>query len=143
MLRGSYEAFAALGKPLYISEITIPSTLLPGEAGEELQATAAVDLYRFWFSRPEIRGVTWWNLMDGAAFAGEDGVKGALLDDFAREKAVYRALRNLIVREFNTSFLAKTDAAGRVGFRGFRGTYSISFRNAAGNGLSSRTFEVK
>ena len=143
MLRKSYETFATLGKPLYISEITIPSTLLPGKAGEEVQAAAAVELYRFWFSRPEIHGVTWWNLMDGAAFKGEDAVKGALLDDFAREKAAYQALRNLITREFNTSFRTKTDASGRVSFRGFRGTYSISFRNAAGNGLSSRMFEVK
>ena len=143
MLRKTYETFASLKKPLYITEITIPSTLLPGRAGEELQAEAATELYRFWFSRPEIHGITWWNLMDGAAFANEDTVKGALLDDFAREKVAYQSLRDLITREFNTSFRTKTDAEGRIRFRGFRGTYTISFKNAAGNGLSSRTFELR
>ena len=80
MLRKSYQKFAELGKPIFITEITIPSTLLPGEAGRDLQAEIAEDLYRFWFSVPQISGVTWWNLCDGAAWGGEDRVKGALLD---------------------------------------------------------------
>lgn len=123
MLRRSYETFGRLGRPLFINEITIPSTLLPGDEGRALQAEVAEDLYCFWFSRPEILGVTWWNLCDGAAWIGEDGVKGALLDERMVEKPVYARLRRLITQDWRTRLTARTDAAGRVSFRGFRGAY--------------------
>ncbi len=127
MLRKSYQKFAELGKPIFITEITIPSTLLPGEAGRDLQAEIAEDLYRFWFSVPQISGVTWWNLCDGAAWIGEDGVKGALLDEKMGEKPVYKRLRKLITQDWRTRLSARTDSVGRLSFRGFRGTYEADF----------------
>lgn len=127
MLRQSYETFGRLERPLYINEITIPSTVLPGEAGRALQAEVAEDLYLFWFSRPEIHGVTWWNLCDGAAWVGEDDVKGALLDERMNEKPVYARLRHLITREWRTRLAARTDATGNISFRGFRGAYEADF----------------
>ena len=127
MLRKSYEEFAKLGKPLFINEITIPSTILPGEAGRELQGEIAEDLYRFWFSVPQMAGAIWWNLCDGAAWRGEDRVKGALIDEQMREKPVYRRLRKLITQEWRTRLSARTDCDGRLSFRGFRGTYEADF----------------
>ena len=137
MLRRSYEEFSKLDRPLFINEITIPSTILPGDAGRQLQAEIAEDLYRFWFSRPEIHGVTWWNLCDGAAWEREDEVKGALLDERMGEKPVYKALRRLIAQEWRTSLSVRTDADGRVVFRGFKGAYEADF----GDGIVVR-FEV-
>ena len=140
MLAEFYRKMGSLGRPVYINEITIPSTLLPDAAGKEIQAEVAADLYRFWFATPEIRGVTWWNLMDGAAWGNEDLTKGALLDDFAREKPVYQAIRKLLTEEWKTVFKTKTDSRGHVCFRGYIGDYAISFMNMAGNGLESRVF---
>lgn len=131
MLRSSYEAFSKLGRPLFINEITIPSTILPGDAGRELQAEIAEDLYRFWFSRPEIHGVTWWNLCDGAAWGGEDRVKGALLDEQMKDKPVFKTLRRLITQEWRTTLSTRTDAEGRIAFRGFRGMYEADFGDGA------------
>ena len=129
MLCRLYAEFAKLGRPLFISEITIPSTVLPGDAGRELQAEVAEDMYRFWFSRPEIHGVTWWNLCDGAAWGNEDEVKGALLDEKMGDKPVFKTLRRLITQEWRTSLSTRTDADGRVSFRGFRGAYEADFGN--------------
>ena len=140
MLSELFAKLGSLNRPVYINEITIPSTLLRGAAGEAVQAEVASDLYRFWFSCPSIYGITWWNLMDGAAWEGEDRVKGALLDDFAREKPVYQALRNLIAREWRTAFRTQTDADGRIHFRGFSGDYEVCFMNAKGNALEVRRF---
>jgi len=137
MLRHSYEEFSKLGRPLYINEITIPSTILPGDEGRALQAEVAEDLYRFWFSRPEIHGVTWWNLCDGAAWSNEDDVKGALLDERMGDKPVFKTLRRLITQEWRTTLSTRTDSAGRVAFRGFRGKYEADF----GDGTVVR-FEV-
>ena len=127
MLRRSYDEFAKLKRPLFITEITMPSTLLPGEAGRNLQAEIAEDLYRFWFSLPQISGVTWWNLCDGATWVGEDDVKGALLDEKMGEKPVYKRLRKLITQDWRTRLSAQTDSNGRLSFRGFRGTYEADF----------------
>lgn len=140
MLSEFYRKMGSLKRPVFINEITIPSTLLPDAAGQDVQAEVAGDLYRFWFATPEIQGVIWWNLMDGAAWKNEDRVKGALLDDFAREKPVYRTLRNLIAREWKTVFRASTDECGKIRFRGFPGDYAVSFMNSAGNGIESRIF---
>lgn len=137
MLRRSYETFSKLRRPLFINEITVPSTILPGDAGRELQAEIAEDLYRFWFSRPEIHGVTWWNLCDGAAWEGEDKVKGALLDEQVNDKPVFETLRRLIAQEWRTTLSTRTDVAGRVAFRGFQGAYEADF----GDGIVVR-FEV-
>jgi GH35 family endo-1,4-beta-xylanase len=141
MLSEYYRKMGSLNRPLFINEITIPSTLLPGAAGQAIQAEVADDLYRFWFATSEINGVTWWNLMDGAAWKNEDKVKGALLDDFAREKPVYRALRNLIAREWKTVFRTRTDENGTIRFRGFVGNYAVSFMNSANNAIESRIFK--
>ena len=127
MLRKSYETFGKLGKPLFINEITIPSTILPGEAGRELQAEIAEDLYRFWFSMPQLAGIIWWNLCDGAAWGGEDRVKGALINERMEAKPVYRRLRKLIAQEWRTRLSARTDSSGVLSFRGFRGTYEADF----------------
>ena len=127
MLRESYGRFASLGKPLYINEITIPATILPGEAGLDLQAQIAEDLYRFWFSQPAISGIIWWNLCDGAAWEGEESAKGALVDMNMVEKPVYRRLRNLITHDWRTRLETHTDAQGRISFRGFRGKYEADF----------------
>lgn len=127
MLRRSYDEFAKLRKPLFINEITIPSTILPGEAGRDLQGEIAEDLYRFWFSIPQVAGIIWWNLCDGAAWGGEDRVKGALLDENMEEKPVYKRLRKLIMQDWRTRLSARTDAEGRLSFRGFRGEYEVDF----------------
>lgn len=140
MLAQFYNRLKEMGKRVYINEITIPSTLLPGTEGEEIQAVVAENLYRFWFAQPAIHGVTWWNLMDGAAWSNEDSVKGALLNDFAQEKPVYSALRKLIAKEWKTMFKGKTDAAGHIRFRGFSGDYAVLFLNKAGTSLITQKF---
>ena len=125
-LRTAYDRYATLGIPLYITEVTIPSTLgaTPAE-GERLQAEVAEILYRFWFSQKAFDGITWWNLCDGAAWLKEGDVKAGLLDADMREKPVYQTLYQLIKREWTTKLRLKTDAYGKVRFRGFKGRYEI------------------
>ena len=76
---------------------------------------------------PQISGITWWNLCDGATWVGEDDVKGALLDEKMGEKPVYKRLRKLITQDWRTRLSAQTDSGGRLSFRGFRGTYEADF----------------
>lgn len=130
--RKNYEQFASLKRPLYITEITMPTTMPYGASGdgEALQAEFLENLYRFWFSQPAFAGITYWNLFDGAAYkAGkiDEGANNAGLLDYAmREKPAYSRLYQLINREWKTFMMVRTDSEGRVKVRGFRGDYVVA-----------------
>jgi len=132
-----YERFGKLGLPLYISEITVPGN---GENGAELQAAIVANLYRLWFSTPQMAGVTWWNLGDGAAFQEENKALGGLLDKEMKPKPAYEALDRLINKEWKTALTLRTDAAGEAKFRGFHGKYSI--RVATGTSSEDCSFQL-
>ena len=124
----TYRKFSALGLPLAITEITIPSRIpdFSPEEGEALQAEIARNLYRMWFSLPAIDTITYWNLMDGAHWMNEGDCRGCLLDVNMKEKPVYHALYQLIQREWKTSLDAQTDEKGEFSFRGFCGEYALT-----------------
>jgi GH35 family endo-1,4-beta-xylanase len=134
----TYERFGQLGLPLFITEITIPSTVRPGADGEALQAEAVANLYRLWFSASKMAGIVYWNLADGAAHGNEGRVLAGLLDDRMREKPAYQALYQLIKREWNTQAQTVSDAQGKASFRGFYGAYDVVARI----GDKTQTFEI-
>jgi endo-1,4-beta-xylanase len=121
-LHAVYERLGRLGLPLYITEITVPGS---GGDGAELQAAIVANLYRLWFSTPQMAGVTWWNLGDGTAFQDENQALGGLLDKEMNPKPAYRALDRLINQEWKTALTLSTDAGGKARFRGFHGKYVI------------------
>lgn len=130
-----YEHFARFRLPLYVTEITIPT---PAGDGEEVQAEVVGNLYRLWFSAPQMAGITWWNLGDGTAVKGENKAMGGLLDEKFAPKASYRTLDRLINQEWKTRLSTKTNREGRAEFRGFRGKYAVRVA-AAGK---AQEFEV-
>lgn len=137
-LQDVYERLGRLDLPLYITEITVPGT---GDDGPALQAAIVANLYRLWFSTPMMAGVTWWNLGDGTAFENENKALGGLLDKDMNPKPAYQALDKLINHEWKTSLKLKTDADGKVSFRGFHGGYSL--RLTVGGKTHEFPFELK
>ena len=125
-LRTTYDRMATLGVPMYLTEITIPSTLGGLSTGEKLQAEVAENFYRLWFAHPGFAGITWWNLCDGAAWKKEGDVLAGLVDADMRRKPVYGALEKLIRREWTTDVTVTTDADGRASFRGYFGDYAAT-----------------
>jgi GH35 family endo-1,4-beta-xylanase len=124
-LQLALDTFATFGRPLHISEITLPS-LENDAAGRQAQAELATALYRLWFSHPAVHAITWWNLPDGAAAPGEDGVPSGLLNADLTPKPAYLALHDLIHIQWRTRLTTKADADGQVAFRGFHGWYKIT-----------------
>jgi len=118
-----YDAYAALDCPLYITEITVPT--IKGENGELIQASVLRNLYRLWFSTPNMAGITYWNLGDATAYGKEDTAMAGLVDKELNPKKSYNVLDELINHEWKTNLNIKTNNKGKVGFRGFYGTYEI------------------
>lgn len=115
---------AKQNRPIHITEITIPGM---GEYGEDNQAFWIEQLYRLWFSHPKVEAITWWNLVDGMAVAGEDKWKGGLVyRDFTPKKA-YKVLDRLINKQWRTN-INFAGENNRVHFRGFYGTYKLTYK---------------
>ena len=139
------DAYAALGKPLQITEITIPAySEDPGD--EEVQAEILRELYRIWFSHPAMRAIIYWNLPDGyAAFAkpgdfsgGENLYYGGLCRFDMTPKPAFRVVKDLFGKEWRTNF--ERDVGGKFAFRGFHGTYNLE---ATSNGKTvKREFRI-
>ena len=128
-VRDLMRRLSAPGIPICISEITITAPY-NGERGEMIQAIIARNLYRLWFSGEKMFAITWWNLVDGCGFPGEPSTSGIFRRDMS-PKAAYYALDELINHEWKTSLELKP-VKGVIRWRGFKGTYKISWTDALG-----------
>ena len=129
-IRSFFGKLGAFGIPTCISEVTITS---PGnnEKGEMIQAIIARNLYRIWFSQKPMMGITWWNVVDGCGLKGEPSNSGLFHRDMTPKLSFY-ALDELINHEWKTNLELKPDADGNISFRGFKGTYRISWKGRDG-----------
>ena len=124
-----------LGRPIHISEITIPSPRglngLTDAQADEIQARMMRDWYRFWFSWPSVDRITYWNLVDGMGVKHERMSSGWFNRDMS-PKRVAKVMADLIKRQWRTHLVLRADAEGRVTFRGFKGGYRLTWQDAAG-----------
>jgi endo-1,4-beta-xylanase len=134
-LLSTLDTYATLGKPIYISEITIPATG-GTSAGRADQAEVARNLYRLWFSHAAVDGITWWNLVDNTAASGETPHAG-LLDTNLDPKEAYLALQQLIQDEWWSDVTSVTDASGLLNERLFRGEYLVEVLTADGRRITT------
>ena len=124
--------YAKLGKPLQISEVTIPAYSHDPE-NEKLQAEILEKVCRIWFSHPNVEQIIYWNLVDGYAHGvnqgdmtkGENVYYGGLLRFDMTPKPAYYTFKNLFEKEWHTEAEVNTDAEGFALFKGFYGDYSV------------------
>lgn len=136
------DLYAGLGKPLQITEITVPAYSWEAE-DEEIQAEILRRLYSVWFSHPSVEQIVYWNLVDGYAHlwnvdeetlraslgnmtVGENYYHGGLLRFDLSPKPAYDAIKDLIQRVWHTDETLVTDETGRATFRGFFGDYELT-----------------
>lgn len=135
------DMYANLGKPLQITEVTIPSYSWESE-DEEIQAEIIDKLYSIWFSHPAVEQIVYWNLVDGYAHVweqdpekiretqgnmalGENYFHGGLLRFDLSPKPAYHKIRELLEKRWHTETTLESDENGELSFRGFYGDYSI------------------
>lgn len=129
-VRRYLELLSEPGLPLHLSEITITA---PGtdERSRMIQAIIARNLYRMWFSCERMIGITWWNVVDDCGAPGEPLTSGLFTRDM-QPKPAYYALDWLINNEWTTRLTVRADKRGTVRFRGFRGSYRITWTDRSG-----------
>ena len=127
------DTYAKLGKPLQITEITIPAYSDSAE-DEAIQAELIERLYSIWFSHKAVEAIIYWNLTDGyAAFApqgdmtaGENVYRGGLLRFDMSKKPAYEMIHHLFNERWITKTETETDNAGIAKFKGFYGDYELT-----------------
>ena len=135
------DLYSRFGKPLQVTEITIPAYTDDPE-DEAIQAAVLEKLYPIWFSHPNMEQIIYWNVADGYAHLfdpdpekikasqgnmslGENYYRGGLLRFDMSPKPAYEVLRRLIREEWHTEGEVTTDSAGKASFRGFGGDYEL------------------
>ncbi len=116
-----FDAYAALGRPLQITECTIPACSEdPGD--EAVQAEIVRELYRIWFSHKAMEAIVYWDLSD--AYTWQPKLYGSFLRRDMSPKPAYNVICDLFGREWRTNF-DRDAPGGRLSFRGFCGTYEV------------------
>lgn len=135
------DLYARFGKPLQVTEITVPAYSWEQE-DEEIQAQIIEKLYAIWFSHPSVEQIVYWNVVDGYAHLwdpdlekikasqgnmtlGENYYHGGLLRFDLSPKPSYYKIKELTQKVWHTEESTKTDANGNAAFRGFYGTYEL------------------
>lgn len=134
--------FAKFGKPLEITEVTIPSySWQPDD--EELQADIIEKLYSLWFSHPSTSQIVYWNIIDGYAHlwshdrekikasqgnmarGSENYYHGGLVRFDMTPKPAYHRINELINHRWHTEEELVCSPDGVCRFRGFFGDYQL------------------
>lgn len=161
------DLYSSLGKPLQITEVTVPSYSWNDE-DEDLQAEIIEKLYSIWFSHPNVEQIIYWNLMDGYAHVpnpdpkkikasqgnmklGENYYHGGLLRFDMTPKPAYSRIKELTQEKWHTELETVTNKNGMTDFRGFYGEYEITVicgdrsipKNIVLSSKSDNTIEIK
>ena len=118
-----------LGKPIEITEITIP-TFGETEEFENIQADLLEMLYTSLFSHKSVETVVYWNLPDNCAYSSsetwnENRCRGGLFHKDMTPKKSAERLYYLFNKKWHTDLELTTDENGYVEFKGFYGDYDI------------------
>ena len=125
------DTYAMLGKPIHITELTIPAYSNEPE-DEEIQAEIIRNIYSMWFSHAATDGIIYWNLVDGFGYnaaqgdmtAGENYYYGGLIRYDFTPKPAYKVIRDMFEKEWRTKLKLHTDS-GSLSFKGFYGQYDL------------------
>ena len=126
------DLYSNFGKPLQITEVTIPAYSADAE-DEAIQAEILETLYSIWFSHPNVEQIIYWNLVDGYAngakpgdmTVGENYYYGGLIRFDMTPKPAFLKLRELLEKRWHTETELVTDENGNAEFRGFYGDYTV------------------
>ncbi len=126
------DQYADFGKPMQITEVTIPAYSALAE-DEAVQAEIIKYLYSIWFSHANMEAIIYWNLADGyAAFApqgdmtyGENYYYGSLLRFDMSPKPAFNELKKLIHETWNTKLSLDSGEGDSLSMKGFFGDYEV------------------
>ncbi len=129
-LRRQILSLAELGRPIHLSELSIPSAMNAACSGmgywhaswdEMVQADYLEAFYTMIFGLEPIISITYWDLLDKDAFVNS----GGLFRDDLTPKPAYERIKNLLA-QWRTETTLKTDDTGHAEVIAFGGEHLIT-----------------
>lgn len=128
------KSYAELGKPVRITEVSVPSTAPPPELGLdfgwwhgpwslERQAEWVELFYTLCYSLPEVTEITWWNATDEGAFIHHGGLMFA---DYTPKPAAEVLSR--LINGWKAEGSGQVDASGCLMVTGPAGEYELTVK---------------
>lgn len=133
----TFDPYTGSGIPLQLTEFgindgEIRSKNHGGTWTDAVRAQYFVQVFATAFSHPAVEACNLWGMSPN-----QKSMPGnALVDARHRPNAAYRALHALLKEKFSTTVDAKTDQAGKLAFRGFKGRYTISVAGPDGKPMA-------
>jgi GH35 family endo-1,4-beta-xylanase len=120
---------SGLGKPIHITEFNPPSrnkkrTGIQARLSDNEVASWTENFYTLAFSKPYVKEIVWWFLVDGV---GGRGLDAGLVDKAGKRKPTYFALRKLLKETWSTKWQGNL-VDGKAKFRGFYGRYKAKIK---------------
>jgi hypothetical protein len=121
--------YAAFDRPVHITEFSIPSTYAQGSTSgywrepwrETTQADYAEMIFILAFAHPDLRSISWWDVMDTKSSV----ISGGLLRADGSPKPVFDRLSELLDKWTRHTVEGTTNANGQVELPGFGGDYAV------------------
>lgn len=122
------ESYSEFGKPLHITEFSIPSSYGSGWISgywrepwnPEVQADYAEAVFTLMFGNPRVQSVSWWDVTDQKPSI----LTGGLVDVAGSPKPALERIEQLL-KEWVTEETGTTQSDGTVRFAGFGGDYEV------------------
>lgn len=126
----SLDKLGELGLPIHLTEITSIA------ADQHLRARTLDMFFRIAYSHPSVEALILWGFWSKASFQGHDQ---ALVDDDWNLTPAGKAVFDLTLRQWRTNLSARTDAQGKLAFRGFHGRYELTAKAPDGKDIKGVT----
>ncbi len=117
------DELAELDLPIHLTEISAK------HKDESARADALEALFRVGFSHPKVEAILIWGFWAKRHWLGADAA--LVKADWSLTESGKR-LSDMLLKEWRTTAQVKSDATGRVAFRGFYGDYEVVVRDGGG-----------
>jgi endo-1,4-beta-xylanase len=130
VLQASLARLAEFKLPICVTEFNFPGQrskyygkrdVRLSDEEEQAKAKAIVDYYRICFAQPQVKGILMWGFWEGANWIP---VSSLYRRDWSPTPAA-EAYRDLVFKQWWTTWQGKADAAGRCEVRAFYGRHKI------------------
>jgi GH35 family endo-1,4-beta-xylanase len=131
VLQSSLARLARFGLPIVVTEFNFPGQrskyygkrdLRLSDEEEQAKAKAIVEYYRICFAEPAVKGILMWGFWEGANWIP---VSSLYRRDWSPTPAA-EAYRDLVFKQWWTTWQGKTDARGRCEVPAFFGRYRVA-----------------
>jgi len=130
-LRHALDRLAQFGLPICVTEFNFPGQrskhygqrgVRLSEEEEQAKAKAIVDYYRICFAQPAVKGILMWGFWEGANWIPASSLYRR---DWSPTPAA-QAYRDLVFKEWWTTWRGQTDAQGKCEVRAFYGRHRVT-----------------